>query len=111
MKPRPRRIVKHAAVSALVNGLWTPMTNLSAISQTLASGRVGGRMAREYAVMCASEATKLTRLVETFVRNELQATVRTRQPGRRKGGVTTTQQIATVLDPAKRRQRRGASTS
>jgi hypothetical protein len=103
MKPRSRSTSKYAALSALVDGLRTPMTNLSAMSQTLASGRVGGRMVRDYVLMCASEASKLTRLVETFVRNELQATARTRRHGRKK-------REATPQNSAKRRQGRGAST-
>jgi hypothetical protein len=103
MKPRSRSTSKHAALSALVDGLRPPMTNLSAMSQTLASGRVGGRMVREYAVMCASEASKLTRLVEAFVRNELQATVGARRPGPKKRETTPQNSV-------KRRQRRSTST-
>jgi hypothetical protein len=72
MKPRPRRTAKHAALSALVDGLRAPMTNLIALNQTLASGRVGGAMIRDYRLMCAIEALRLTRLVETFLTNELQ---------------------------------------
>jgi hypothetical protein len=54
-------------------------------------------------VMCASEASKLTRLVETFVRNELHATMGTRRHGLKK-------REATPQNTVKRRQRRGAST-
>ena len=38
MKLRPRKTPKHVALSALVNGLTGPITNLRAMSQTLASG-------------------------------------------------------------------------
>ncbi|HEX7797761.1 MAG TPA: hypothetical protein VF456_25545 [Vicinamibacterales bacterium] len=103
MKPRSRSTSDDVALSALLNAVTVQVTNLRAISQTLASGRVGGRTVRDYAVMCASEASKLTRLVETFVRNELQATVGTRRHGPKK-------REATPQNPARRRQRRGAST-
>ena len=79
MKPRPRKPKKQAALSALANSLRPPLTNLSALSQTLASGRVGGRMIREYVLMCALEASKVTRLLEMFVTKELQ--VRPNPPG------------------------------
>jgi hypothetical protein len=81
MKPRLRRTAKHAALSALVDGLRAPMTNLIALNQTLASGRVGGAMIRDYRLMCAIEALRLTRLVETFLTNERQRSPRRRQTG------------------------------
>ena len=116
------------------------MIDLSAISQTLASGRVGGRMVRDYALMCAVEAIRLTRLVETFLTSEPQASpslaenirdfyaassseldgyassfahVRTRRPGRspKEGRVRSTpSMLARPLDPAKSRRRSSAST-
>jgi hypothetical protein len=137
---RPRRTAKQAALSALVNGLRAPLTNLSAMSQTLASGRVIGRTVGEYALMCAIEAIRLTRLIETFLTNEVQASpslaenirdfyaassseldgyassfahMRTRRPGMspKKGRAkSTTGKLATPQDPAKSRQRRSAST-
>jgi hypothetical protein len=73
MKPRPSRTAKHAALAALVNGLTVPTTNLSAMRQTLVSGRVAGRMVRDYRLMCVIEAIRLIRLVETFLTNERQA--------------------------------------
>jgi hypothetical protein len=140
MKPPLRRTAKQAALSALVNGLRAPLTNLSAMSQTLASGRVIGRTVREYALMCAIEAIRLTRLIETFLTNEVQASpnlaenirdfyaassseldgyassfahMRNRQPGMspKKVRVKSTPAMpVTSLDPTKSRQRRGAST-
>jgi hypothetical protein len=110
------------------------------MSQTLESGRVAGRMVRDYALMCAIEAIKLTRVVETFLTNELPASqslaenirdfyaastseldgyaasfahARTRRPGmslKRVGVKSTPGMPATPLDPAKSRRRRSAST-
>jgi hypothetical protein len=72
MKPRSQRTARDKGLSALVNGLTAPMTNLRALTQTLVSGRVTGRMARDYALMCATEASRLILVVETFVMNDLQ---------------------------------------
>src|SRR5215475_14516449 len=102
MKPRRHRTAKQAALSAFMNGVTGPLTNLRAMSQTLASGRVRGPMVREYALMCASETSKLVRLVEMFVTKEAQAGPRTREAN---GG-----RPATRLDSAKSRQRRGVTT-
>src|SRR5262249_26240916 len=101
MKPRRHRTARHAAPSAFMNGLTVPLTNLRAMSQTLASGRVRGQMVREYASMCASETSKLIRLVEMFVTKEAQAAARTREAN---GG-----RAATRLDSAKSRQQRGVT--
>jgi hypothetical protein len=104
MKPRPRQSSQQAARSALVNSLTAPMTNLIALSQTLASGRVARRMVRDYALMCAIEASRLTRLVETFVMKELKARSRN-------GAVKSTPGVpATPVNPTTSRRRRRASS-
>ena len=102
MKPRRHRTAKQAALSAFMNGLTVPLTNLRAMSQTLASGRVRGQMVREYALMCASETSKLIRLVEMFVTKEAHAGTRTREANGR--------HAAPPLDSTTSRQRRGATT-
>src|SRR5262249_58706906 len=102
MKARRHMTAKQAALSAFMNGVTGPLTNLRAMSQTLATGRVRGQMVREYALMCASETNKLIRLVEMFVMKEAQAGARTREVNGR--------HAATPLDSARSRQRRGATT-
>ena len=72
MKTQLRKTANPAAVSALVNGVTARMMSLSEMSQMLAAGRVDGRMVRHYALMCAIEAIRATRLVEMYLVNDLQ---------------------------------------
>jgi signal transduction histidine kinase len=54
-------------VSAVTHELKTPLANIRAINDTLASGRTTPEMVREYAHMGTSEATRLTRLVDNLL--------------------------------------------
>ena len=54
-------------VSAVTHELKTPLANIRAINETLASGRATPEMIREYARMGTSEATRLTRLVDNLL--------------------------------------------
>lgn len=54
-------------VSAVTHELKTPLANLRAINETLASGRATPDMIREYAGMGIGEATRLTRLVDNLL--------------------------------------------
>jgi signal transduction histidine kinase len=54
-------------VSAVTHELKTPLANLRAINETLASGRTTPEMIREYAQMGIGEATRLTRLVDNLL--------------------------------------------
>jgi signal transduction histidine kinase len=54
-------------VSAVTHELKTPIANLRAIHETVASGRVTHDVSREYAAMGVREATRLTRLVENLL--------------------------------------------
>ncbi len=54
-------------VSAVTHELKTPLANLRALNETLASGRVTPEMIQEYAQMGIGEATRLTRLVDNLL--------------------------------------------
>ena len=54
-------------VSAVTHELKTPIANMRAIQETLASGRVTTDTSREYAEMGIREATRLTRLVDNLL--------------------------------------------
>jgi signal transduction histidine kinase len=54
-------------VSAVTHELKTPIANMRAIQETLASGRVTIETSREYAEMGIREATRLTRLVDNLL--------------------------------------------
>ncbi len=54
-------------VSAVTHELKTPIANMRAINETLASGRTTPEMTREYAQMGIGEATRLTRLVDNLL--------------------------------------------
>ena len=54
-------------VSAVTHELKTPLANLKAINETLASGRATADMMREYAQMGIGETTRLTRLVDNLL--------------------------------------------
>ena len=54
-------------VSAVTHELKTPLANLRAINETLASGRTTPEMIREYARMGIGETTRLTRLVDNLL--------------------------------------------
>jgi signal transduction histidine kinase len=54
-------------VSAVTHELKTPLANIRAINETLASGRATPEMIREYAQMGIGEATRLTRLVDNLL--------------------------------------------
>ena len=54
-------------VSAVTHELKTPLANLRAINETLASGRTTPEMVREYAHMGIGETTRLTRLVDNLL--------------------------------------------
>lgn len=54
-------------VSAITHELKTPLANMRAISETLASGRTTTDMVREYAAMGLGETTRLTRLVDNLL--------------------------------------------
>ncbi|HUR33158.1 MAG TPA: HAMP domain-containing sensor histidine kinase [Vicinamibacterales bacterium] len=54
-------------VSAVTHELKTPLANIRAINETLASGRATPEMIREYAGMSIDEATRLTRLVDNLL--------------------------------------------
>jgi signal transduction histidine kinase len=54
-------------VSAVTHELKTPLANLRAINETLASGRTNPEMIREYASMGIGETTRLTRLVDNLL--------------------------------------------
>jgi signal transduction histidine kinase len=54
-------------VSAVTHELKTPLANIRAINETLASGRTTPEMIREYARMGTGEATRLTRLVDNLL--------------------------------------------
>jgi two-component system phosphate regulon sensor histidine kinase PhoR len=54
-------------VSAVTHELKTPIANLRAIHETLASGRVATETSREYAEMGIREAIRLTRLVDNLL--------------------------------------------
>jgi signal transduction histidine kinase len=54
-------------VSAVTHELKTPIANMRAIHETLASGRVTAETSREYAEMGIREATRLTRLVDNLL--------------------------------------------
>ncbi len=54
-------------VSAVTHELKTPLANIRAINETLASGRTTPEMIREYARMGIGEATRLTRLVDNLL--------------------------------------------
>ena len=54
-------------VSAVTHELKTPLANLRAINETLASGRTTPEMIREYARMGIGEATRLARLLDNLL--------------------------------------------
>jgi signal transduction histidine kinase len=54
-------------VSAVTHELRTPLANIRAINETLASGRTPPEMVRDYARMGIGEATRLTRLVDNLL--------------------------------------------
>ena len=54
-------------VSAVTHELKTPLANLKAINETLASGRATTEMMHEYAHMGIGEATRLQRLVDNLL--------------------------------------------
>jgi signal transduction histidine kinase len=54
-------------VSAVTHELKTPLANIRAITETLASGRTTADMVREYARMGTGETTRLTRLVDNLL--------------------------------------------
>jgi two-component system phosphate regulon sensor histidine kinase PhoR len=54
-------------VSAVTHELKTPIANMRAIHETLASGRLTTETSREYAEMGIREATRLTRLVDNLL--------------------------------------------
>ena len=54
-------------VSAVTHELKTPLANIRAINETLASGRTTPEMIREYARMGIGETTRLTRLVDNLL--------------------------------------------
>ena len=54
-------------VSAVTHELKTPLANIRAINETLASGRTTPEMIREYARMGIGEATRLTHLVDNLL--------------------------------------------
>src|SRR4029079_5521921 len=54
-------------VSAVTHELKTPIANLRAIHETLASWRFTSETSREYAEMGVREATRLTRLVDNLL--------------------------------------------
>jgi signal transduction histidine kinase len=54
-------------VSAVTHELKTPIANLRAIQETLASGRATMEMSREYAAMGIREANRLARLVDNLL--------------------------------------------
>jgi two-component system phosphate regulon sensor histidine kinase PhoR len=54
-------------VSAVTHELKTPLANLRALNETLASGRTTPEMTREYAQMGVGEATRLARLVDNIL--------------------------------------------
>jgi signal transduction histidine kinase len=54
-------------VSAVTHELKTPIANMRAIQETLASGRIAPETSREYAEMGIREATRLTRLVDNLL--------------------------------------------
>lgn len=54
-------------VSAVTHELKTPIANMRAINETLASGRSTLEMSREYAQMGIREANRLTRLVDNLL--------------------------------------------
>jgi signal transduction histidine kinase len=54
-------------VAAVTHELKTPIANMRALSETLASGRGTLEMAREYGQMGMREATRLTRLVDNLL--------------------------------------------
>jgi two-component system, OmpR family, phosphate regulon sensor histidine kinase PhoR len=60
-------IMRADFVSAVTHELKTPLANLRAINETLASGRTTPEMVREYAHMGIGEATRLTRLVDNLL--------------------------------------------
>ncbi|MFN7983204.1 MAG: HAMP domain-containing sensor histidine kinase [Vicinamibacterales bacterium] len=60
-------IMRADFVSAVTHELKTPLANLRAINETLASGRSTPEMVREYAHMGIGEATRLTRLVDNLL--------------------------------------------
>lgn len=54
-------------VSAVTHELKTPLANLRAIHETMASGRVTVQMSREYSQMGIREASRLARLVDNLL--------------------------------------------
>lgn len=54
-------------VSAVTHELKTPIANLRAINETIASGRATIEMSREYATMSIREANRLSRLVDNLL--------------------------------------------
>ena len=54
-------------VSAVTHELKTPIANMRALSETLASGRTSPEMIREYGQMGIGEANRLTRLVDNLL--------------------------------------------
>jgi signal transduction histidine kinase len=54
-------------VSAVTHELKTPIANLRAINETMASGRGSPEMSREYAQMGIREANRLSRLVDNLL--------------------------------------------
>lgn len=54
-------------VSAVTHELKTPVANMRALSETLASGRTTPEMIREYGQMGIGEANRLTRLVDNLL--------------------------------------------
>ena len=68
-RARKRRSGGHARRlrSAVTHELKTPLANIRAINETLASGRTTPEMIREYARMGIGETTRLTRLVDNLL--------------------------------------------
>ena len=54
-------------VATVTHELKTPIATIRAVSETLASGRVSGGDAREYAQMAVHEAKRLTRLIDNLL--------------------------------------------
>ena len=54
-------------VSTVTHELKTPLANIRALNETLASGRGDAEMSREYALLAVDEAKRLTRLVDNLL--------------------------------------------
>jgi signal transduction histidine kinase len=54
-------------VSTVTHELKTPLANIRALNETLASGKGDASMSREYALLAVDEAKRLTRLVDNLL--------------------------------------------